>query len=200
MILVLDLDGVVQTGHAEGGRWDKHLERDLGIRSKDLQRLFFKPHWPAIMLGRRDLHDALEECWPSLKCSTTPRQFVEYWFATDCTWDKAVLSAVADWRASGQKCVLATNQEHHRARYLWNERGLSQHFHEMYYSADLGVQKPDAAFFRQVENRLGRKQEESIIFLDDAPINVEAALQCGWKASLYRGVDDLTRAIETCGD
>ncbi len=50
-VLVLDCDGVVVRGHREGGRWDKHLARDLGIDAAALQERFFKPHWRAISLG-----------------------------------------------------------------------------------------------------------------------------------------------------
>ena len=195
MILVLDLDGVVQTGHPEGGRWDKHLERDLGIASTALQERFFKPHWRAIMLGEMDLFEALNICWPQLNCNAEPNEFVEYWFSRDCTFDPAVLHAVEEWRNSGRKCVLATNQEHHRAHYLWNHANLVRDFDAMHYSAELGVEKPNLEFFRRVEARLGRTSADEIVFLDDVKANVDAASRAGWRAHHYRSVNDLKRAI-----
>src|SRR5262245_39360028 len=59
-VLVLDCDGVVVKGHREGGRWDKHLVRDLGVDAAALQERFFKPHWKAIALGEADMREMLE--------------------------------------------------------------------------------------------------------------------------------------------
>jgi putative hydrolase of the HAD superfamily len=200
MILVLDLDGVVLTGHAEGGRWDKYLERDLGIASSALQEKFFKRYWRAIMLGRLDMFEGLRSCWPSLDCRTSPDEFVKYWFANDCTIDAAVLDTVREWRSHTGRCVLATNQEHYRARYLWNERGLSEHFDAMHYSAELGAEKPEVEFFRLVHVRLGTGTANDVFFLDDAPANVIAAAQFGWRAQRYKTVVDLKGAIATARD
>ncbi len=193
MILALDLDGVVLTGHAEGGRWDRYMARDLGIDPAVLQENFFRPYWKDIMTGRRDLYDVLEACWPAMKCKATPREFVDYWFRADYTADHAVLRVVDSWRAGGGTSVLATNQEHHRARYVWNEGGLSQRFDEMYYSAALGVEKPQQAFFHAVSQKIGSNRD--IFFLDDALPNVEAAAQAGWNAHHYRDINDLKAAL-----
>jgi putative hydrolase of the HAD superfamily len=192
MILALDLDGVVLTGHAEGGRWDRYLARDLGIDTAVLQEKFFQPYWRDIMLGRRDLFLVLEACWPEMKCKASPRDFVDYWFRCDYTVDDALLKVVDSWRAGGGTCVLATNQEHHRARFVWNDGGLSQHFDEMFYSAALGVEKPQPAFYRTVTDKV---DDRSITFLDDAIANVEAASAAGWTAHHYRNVDDLVAAL-----
>jgi putative hydrolase of the HAD superfamily len=191
MILALDLDGVVLTGHAEGGRWDRYMARDLGIEPAVLQERFFRPYWKDIMTGRRDLYDVLESCWPAMNCGSTPREFVDYWFRADYTVDNALLKIVDAWRGDGGTCVLATNQEHHRARYVWNDGGLAKHFDKMFYSAELGVEKPYPAFFHAVN----KKTDDKIVFLDDAIANVEAARSAGWTAHHYRSVDDLKEAL-----
>ena len=82
-VLVLDLDGVVVRGHREGGRWDKHLERDLGLKPDTLQSRFFQPHFQRIVTGQDDLFETLERIWPQLDCPATPRALVDYWFAAD---------------------------------------------------------------------------------------------------------------------
>jgi putative hydrolase of the HAD superfamily len=195
MILVLDLDGVVMTGHPEGGRWDKNLERDLGLRADLLQQRFFAPHFKPIVLGQADLYDMLRRVWPELKCESGVEAFVDYWFSSDSVIDKDVLLAVQEWRRSGRKSYLATNQEHHRARYVWSTLGLSTHFDGMVYSAELGAQKPDGAFFARVLEKLGVSDPAEILFLDDAVPNIEAANTAGWKGSHYRGIQDLRSAL-----
>ena len=196
-VLVLDCDGVVVTGHASGGRWDKHLARDLGLDPDALQERFFKPHWRAIMLGEADMRTVLDKVWPSLGCAQSPRGFVDYWFANDARIDAEVLAEVAAWRAAGGHAVLATVQEHHRARHLWDGLALSRHFDAIHYSAALGAAKPDAAFYERVQARLPASRPQDLIFLDDAPRNVEAANAFGWRASLFTGVADLRAALRS---
>ena len=62
-ILALDLDGVVVLGHPDGGRWDKDIERDLGIDPRHL-RHFFQTHWAEIVVGEADLFETLERIVP----------------------------------------------------------------------------------------------------------------------------------------
>ena len=62
-----------------------------------------------------------------------------------------VFSLVDDIREDGgAKMYVATGQEHHRARYLWNELGFSKHFDGMFYSADIGHPKNDVRFFEAI--------------------------------------------------
>ncbi len=82
-VLVLDLDGVVVRGHPEGGRWDKNLERDLGIDTALVQEKFFQPHFRKIAIGEADLFETLDRVWPELGCKVSARDFVDYWFAMD---------------------------------------------------------------------------------------------------------------------
>lgn len=193
-VLVLDLDGVVVLGHPEGGRWDKHLARDLGMKAEHVQQRFFKPHFRRAVLGEADLFDILNTAWPSLECEGTPRAFVDYWFAKDSLIDSAVLADVDAWRAKGGKAFLATVQEHHRARHVWEALGLSAHFDGMHYSAALGAAKPDAEFYRRAQAKLPGAPGD-VLFLDDRIENVDAASAFGWRARHYRGIDDLRTAL-----
>lgn len=53
-------------------------------------------------------------------------------------------------------------------------------------SADEGLVKPDPAFFRLACERLRIWPEESV-FIDDTPMNVEAAEYFGMNGFLFRG-------------
>jgi len=194
-VLVLDCDGVVVRGHRDGGRWDRNLQRDLGIDATALQERFFKPHWKAIALGQADMREVLARVWPELGCLATADAFVDYWFANDATLDKDVLAQVDAWRASGHKAYIGTVQEHHRARYLWDRLRIKVHFDAIHYSAALGATKPDAAFYERLHAKLPVAARDEVIFLDDALPNVDAAKAFGWRASHFRGVDDLRAAL-----
>lgn len=194
-LLVLDLDGVVVCGHPEGGRWDKHLERDLGISPAALQQRFFTPHWSRIVTGAADMMDVLHAVWPTIDTLATPEDLVAHWFAADSRIDRDVLIAVDDWRRAGRPAFLATVQEHHRARYLMHDLNLAAHFDGMLYSADLGAAKPDPAFYAAAQARLPSADPGEVIFLDDHFANVEAASAFGWRARPYRAIGDLHAAL-----
>lgn len=193
-ILVLDLDGVVVLGHPEGGRWDKNIERDLQIAPVRLGH-FFKSHFSTIALGESDLFETLARVWPEFECTGDFRAFVDYWFAKDSRLDDDVLAQVDAWRSRGGKAYLATVQEHHRARHVWHELGLSAHFDAIHYSAALGAKKPDRAFYERAMAKLPVTSPDEIVFLDDAPQNVEGAGSAGWRAFHYASPDDLRRAL-----
>ena len=194
-VLVLDVDGVVIQGHPEGGRWDQHLARDLGIAPAALQEHFFVPYWRAIVTGKAEMRGVLDGMWHRLDCKTPPHAFVDYWFAADSKLDEDVLAQVDAWRARGDLAFLATVQEHNRADYLWRKLGLANHFDDILYSAGLGAAKPDAAFFERAFAELPVTTPDEIIFLDDSLKNVEAAAAQGWRARHFRTADDLRAAL-----
>lgn len=190
MILALDVDGVVVTGHRNGGHWNRDVERLFGVSPLTLQEQFFRPHWPAIVTGEKMMMPVLENIWPELRVTASAQDFVDHWFAADSAVDAAVLGFVDEWRSSGRKAILATNQEACRAGFLWGELDLSRHFDAMFYSADLKAQKPDMAFFRRIQERLGVAPDQ-VIFADDCVENVIAADAHGWRGLHYRSVEDL---------
>ena len=196
MTLVLDLDGVVVTGNADGKPWYENLERDLGIRPPDLQNLFFQTaDFSSLIVGEADLFEVLRHVWPQLRCDASVETFVDYWFSSHSAIDRDVLATVDRVRREGKPSFLATNQEHHRARYVWNTLGLSEHFDGMIYSAELGAQKPNPEFFARAVGRLPAGRPGEILFLDDSLANVEAATLSGWNALHYRTIEDLRRAL-----
>ena len=78
-----------------------------------------------------------------------------------------------------------TNAIHHKRfmeiyRQAYPESELDDHFEKAYYSHILGHRKPDKPGFEIIikENRL---DPQETLFVDDAFINVEAAIRCGLK-------------------
>lgn len=91
-------------------------------------------------------------------------------------------------------------EEHLRARYLLDDLGLKEHIDRLYYSAALGLRKPDTAFFEEVASRSGLEHGE-IVLIDDVAANVSAARLVGWQAVLWTGQHplsvELARALPT---
>ena len=188
--LMVDVDGVVIV-HPDPQGWAVHLERDLGLSQALLQSAFFAPHWPDIILGRADLRERLAPVRAEIAPGLGVDRLIRYWFENDAHLDRGLLTQLAPFRAGGVKLHLATVQEHERARYIWDELGLKQHFDGMHYAAELGSAKPAGQFFRAAAARSGFAPDE-IFFIDDKQANVDAARGEGWSAALWDG----TRPLE----
>ena len=193
LLLMVDVDGViVHPVHQEG--WAAQIESDLGISRAELQSEFFAPHWHEIVHGRADLLEVLEEVLHNIAPHLNAKVLMDYWFSRDSRLDEALLGQLAELRTQGVTLHLATLQEHHRARYLWNTLGLSMRFDAMHYAADLGAAKPDLAFFRAIEVRTGRPSADHFL-LDDRQNNVDGALAVGWSAGLWDGSRTLAEIL-----
>ena len=73
--------------------------------------------------------------------------------------------------------------------------GISDFFDQAFISSSMKMKKPDAAIFNEAIRRIGLKAEE-LLFIDDSPVNVEAARKSGMNAILYTSGEDLEMTIE----
>ncbi|MDJ0821656.1 MAG: HAD-IA family hydrolase [Paracoccaceae bacterium] len=193
--LMLDVDGVVVTGRpSDGLSWATDIERDLGIDFDKLAKGFFAPHWDDVVLGRRDLRTVLDASLPDIAPDVTADVLIDYWFAMDARVDQDVLTQVDALRTLGQKVILATNQEHLRARYLMQEMGLARYVDGIVYSAAIGARKPQKAFFNACAAH-ANAIPTNLILVDDTAANVAAAQGAGWRAHLWTGEQDLIALV-----
>lgn len=193
---MLDVDGVVVNGRPEDGlSWATDIANDLGVDPAGLQKVFFEPDWPDIVLGRKNLLDVLSVRLPLLTPSVSPKTFTDYWFAKDSKIDESVLADCDALRANGATIFLASNQEHLRANYLMDRLGLGKHVDGIIYSAQTGAKKPDRAFFDAAAKRCGRSPQD-LVLVDDTIANVEAARTAGWRAAHWESGSSLSRLVE----
>jgi putative hydrolase of the HAD superfamily len=85
-------------------------------------------------------------------------------------------------RAAGYSIHLATNQDHYSGPYMARVLGYDDLFDVSCYSYELRVAKPDAKFFLEAVRRIGADAGD-ILFVDDNPVNVEAAAAVGLRAT-----------------
>jgi putative hydrolase of the HAD superfamily len=98
--------------------------------------------------------------------------------------DRDSLAVVRALRASGYGVHLATNQERHRAAHMRVALGYDALFDDSCYSCELGLAKPDPAFFAASAGRLAA-EPASILFIDDSARNVEGARAAGLAAAQW---------------
>lgn len=195
--LMVDVDGVVAV-RPDGTLWNRDAKTELGLDPVDFQQKFFAVHWPEVVLGKADLHDRLGPVLAEIAPHLTSHEVADYWFREDAYLDHGLLEDLAGYRARGFELHLATVQEHHRARYLWETLDLKGRFEAIHYAADLGCKKPEAAFFQAVTARTGFAPEE-LVLIDDSAANVAGALACGWRAVLWTGERKLAEVLAEVG-
>jgi putative hydrolase of the HAD superfamily len=192
--LLVDVDGVVVV-HPDPLGWSGSLEADLGVSPARLSSEFFRPYWDDVICGRAGLYERLSPVLAAIAPHLTSRELTDYWFRRDSQLDDRLLAELATIRATGVSLHLVTVQEHERARHLWEDVGLSQFFDAMHYSAELGVAKPDPAFFAAVEARVGLPPSD-LFFIDDKEENVEGARARRWPAAVWTGDRTLSAVLD----
>lgn len=193
--LMVDVDGVLIKGRPlDGKHWSTDLETDLGLSPALLQDRFFTPLWDKIVTGKLDLIAALKPVLSDLAPHLTAEDFIAYWFENDARLNIDLIESLKFYRSAGVQIYLATNQEHMRADYIAQKLKLNTFADAIYYSADLGVKKPDHQFF-EIVTSLSMLQPEDIVFLDDTQTNITAAIQAGWQAIHWTEYSCLTSEI-----
>lgn len=195
--IFFDVDGVLIHGyHARPELrqcWDEHLERDFGIDRKLFEKEFiFGPFIGKVIIGKQDLHEALSETLPSLGYYDDPQNIIDYWLRNDANINHPLIKVVKHLKQSGHvKLLIATNQEHNRARYLMNELGFADYFDDILYSAKAGALKPEKAYFDYIlEHNIFENNAPPILF-DDRRDIIDAARKIGWEAHEYVNINSL---------
>jgi putative hydrolase of the HAD superfamily len=192
-----DVDGVLihgmHTNPLHVRRWDTNLQEDLGVDPiRFVNEFIFDIFIKRVIIGEMSIIDALERRLPSLGYKGSPMVFLHYWFEHDSVLNQPLLDAIrALKKRSDIRLYIATNQEHLRANRLWSHLGLNELFEDIFYSARIGVQKPNPAYFDFIHSKIG-PQTEQPLFFDDTPKVIDGARAGGWEAVLFNTVDDFT--------
>ncbi|WP_323013650.1 HAD-IA family hydrolase [Devosia sp.] len=193
-----DVDGVLVHGmHARpelSRRWDASLLADMGVDPERFTKEFiFDVFVKKVSVGQMSVIEALERYLPSLGYKGSPMAFHHYWLTHDSVLNQSLLDQIRALRERADiRLFIATNQEHLRATWLWSHLGLSALFEDIFYSARVGVRKPEKGFFDFIEHRIG-PQDEPPLFFDDTPKVIEGARAHGWEAVLFEKNDDFLR-------
>lgn len=200
--IFFDVDGVLIDGyHARPGerqhRWDKNLLADFGVDPERFKTEFiYDVFVKKVIIGKMALIDALDRVLPSLGYKGSSMEFVQYWLANDSHVIEPILTTLKQVRAkTAAPLFIATNQEHLRAHWLWHTLGFNEVFDDIFYSARLGVIKPNPAYFAAIEQRLGSFAEQPLFF-DDTPDVITSARAAGWDAVLVETDDDVLQHPE----
>jgi putative hydrolase of the HAD superfamily len=150
------------------------------------------------LVGKGDFPETVAEVLRRWNSTARVEDALEAWH-----WFEAVpevIELIGSLRAAGVGCHLATNQQAYR-REIMVERGYGDWFDHSFYSCDLGLAKPDPAYFRAILGTLDLPAS-SVLFIDDNEANVAGALSTGLRAEHYdlsQGVPALEELLRRYG-
>ena len=108
---------------------------------------------------------------------------------------------VAALRPGVRAYCLSNNNPLHWERL--SKLGVGEWFSETVLSYQVGVAKPDPAIYAELEARVALSEEAlrggALLFLDDNPMNVRAALDRGWQAEHVVGLKQARLALKARG-
>ena len=180
MLVAWDFDGVLNQGF-QGGffLWQSTFEADLGVSAEEFTQYFFgSGRFDTVLTGKRDLLELLADYTSDCAVPHSPRKVLDYWLSKDARPDPQVL----DWlKRCSRPGVIATNNEAHRADFIWNTMGFRDHLQKIFASGNLGVKKPGERFFAAIEDWSNLPPADHLL-IDDSEKNIVAARARGWRA------------------
>jgi putative hydrolase of the HAD superfamily len=192
--LLFDADGVIQ-GVRDG--WLEQLTAAGGDRGEEFVLAVFAAEMACIT--GQDFEAAIDQVLRDFKITAGLHEVIDpqYWIEVDPT----MIGAVRGLRDLGLRCGLATNQQNLRGTYMRGSLGFDEVFDAQFYSWELGVAKPDPAYFETIIETI-KVSPERVLFLDDNEPNVDGARSAGLRAELFPrggGLDALHPILERHG-
>jgi putative hydrolase of the HAD superfamily len=181
--ILFDADGVMQRT-APG--WEDELTGLLSDQSQAAGERFLLAIQRAertTMDGGIEIRDALGPVLVDFEVAADVDDVLELWTRIEA--NATMIEAVQDLRRRQVRCYLASNQSRRRAGWMRANLGYDELFEEQFYSCELGLAKPDPAYFTTIIERLGL-DPAATLFVDDTAPNIDGARSVGLNADLFR--------------
>ncbi len=184
-----DFDGVLNRAGIPGPgglyRWQRAMAVEFGTDTADLAQRVFGGDMRAVLTGKDDILDRIEAWVQASGFEADAEDILELMFTTEHDPDEDLVRLIGQLDRAGLTQVIATNNDPRRLRYIAVEAEWAQTVDAIFGSGEMGVMKPDAAFFTQIEAALGLQAPE-ILLIDDLERNIDAADKRGWLTWQYK--------------
>jgi len=200
--ILFDADGVMQ--RTETG-WQDELVALLGDRAEvegeHLVAAIQRAEAPT-MGGVVDFDESMTKVLEEFSLPADVDDVLDLW--TRIIPDPSMLAAVQDLREAGVLCCLATNQQPRRASWMQRHLRYGEAFDRQFYSCELGLAKPDPAYFTTILTEVDRAPAQ-VLFVDDTPVNITGARSVGLHAHLFPrhagrpGLEEILRGYAVVG-
>lgn len=188
--LLLDFDGVISSGRLFSEIYGEEFDIDPQIMLP-----FFQKLKASATIGQGDIRDLLPEVFDEWKWQGSIDELMHYWLNSDTDIDLQVADYAQKLRINGLPVYLATDQEQHKANFIWHHRNLQQWMTGKYVSCELGYTKENPEFFATVVHDLNMEPQQ-IIYFDDSLEKVKSAETVGINAFVYTDFPNFQAQIE----
>ncbi|HEX9405617.1 MAG TPA: HAD family phosphatase [Steroidobacteraceae bacterium] len=147
--------------------------------------------------GRIDANEFADGVISEFGLAVEPQLFLESFAGWPTGLYPGTLEMLALIPPSYRRALLSNSNSLHWPRVL-NDMGLGPAFDSHFISHLTGKIKPDADAFEHVVDSLGFMPGQ-VLFLDDNPLNVEAAQSFGMHAVRVRGANETQRVLTDLG-
>ncbi len=196
-VVLTDFDGVIRQWPAP---FAQSIEERYGLERGSLARTAFDESIVGdAITGRVTDSEWRERVARRLGSHTDPATAaaaVAAWSASPGVVDAAALDVLQSVR-SGAALGLVTNATTRLARDL-SRLALDSAFDFVVSSAAIGCAKPSGCFYEHAARRC-RCPRAEVVFVDDRPENVAAAIDFGFRGHHYRDPRTLKRVLRECG-
>lgn len=198
--VLFDADGVLQY---TAPSWRDDLTDAVGSvevsRHPRLLDEIARAEGPSTLTGEADLEHSLTRVLDRHDVDLEAEQVMDAWHNIEL--HAGVVDGVRKLAGRGLVLALTTNQNPPRAVWMHENLPYDELFDALFYSCELGLAKPDPAYFRHILETLGLAPAEAL-FLDDTLVNVESAAKLGLRAELFArdgGRPELDRILAAHG-
>lgn len=182
-----DADGVLQ--RVPSG-WEESMRPAMEGRVEDIEGFLAEAFWeerPALT-GEVAWTDILPDFLARWGIADALDDVVRSWLTIEEV--AGTHDVVRALRRGGVHCALASNQDVRRAAVMHQQFDYGALLDEEFYSCELGVAKPEPAYFTTILDRL-EVPPGSVLFVDDNPGNVEAARSVGLAGEVWSYAEPL---------
>jgi len=176
----------------------RQLEGRFNLEPGQVYDLIFgSPLWDDVQRGRIDSEAFWRDVGQRLGLNDEELTAFRRDFWGGDKLDEELVDTVRELGELGHQTAVLSNAPSSLAGYL-KELGIVEAFDSVIISADEGVTKPAPEIFTRALDRLGVAPSEAV-FIDDTPVNVEAARRLGLHATRFRGLPPLRHWLRDLG-
>lgn len=186
--LIVDYGGVLM--RTADRRPRRQLERQFDMAPGEVYDVVFhNPRWNDVQHGRIDSDAFWASVGEELELDAEQLDVFQRLFWSGDRLDEELVALIRDLRGRGYRTALLSNAPPDMEAYV-AELGILDAFDVTVVSGDEGVTKPAPEIYHLALERLDVAPEQAV-FIDDTPVNVEAARRLGIRATRFRGLEPL---------
>jgi putative hydrolase of the HAD superfamily len=195
--VVFDLGGVLVTWKPDeiiAGVFD-----DPDLQALIRREIFQHPDWVEIDKGHLEETDAIQRFHERTGVPLTKLEELMQFVKESLTPIPKSIELLEELAAQGLNLYCLSNMPVCRFAHIQSLHNFCHHFKGIIISGEVKMMKPDREIFKHLLSEF-QLQTSATVFVDDFPINIEAAKEAGLNTILFRDADDCRHQLQALFD